>query len=601
MSLPKFVVPVSPLTGESLAGLIARAANENLITSPAHVFSHLGMPIARLGSVATRHSAFCNDLAHLIGAMADELRPLFYKRMDRQVAGLGAEIEFFGSHLALRCRESKIRRLSPESLRVSAHHRAAWELRFLQWCPESFQYLLSHCPSCDKSFGWEKLAGIHTCEHCGADVREQDAEYVSDSEKDTARLISDLVLNGDAATWIRASLHEDLRQLVDVDLLCLALALASRFEWSPKQVHAALYEMNRASAPSLEMWRMGFERIGNWPDSAYEIVNAQLAIPKEDAGYGMIEELGPVAAHLMPVNADLAKVLRRVVTDSYARNGVIALRPIGSSAEWHRPGWLPSIEARKKYKLTGWTVEQASRSPEVRRITHERGERSPSLLHETDLLRWLQKMKEALDVSETMQCIGIPEHAVWDLLELGHLKLLTSETRIMNPRKGFIEVESVTALKDGLLARCTPMNCDDEDIVSLRKAVDCSSVPVSPWTMAIDFILKGDLNVSRHEDPSASFIDSLLVRRKQFEAKISGNIVLPELRESPLLMTYNDAATLLRTSPGTIVQLARERKIRSEGCGAGRRAARRSVYDYAMAHLGAVKPTQSGSGPTEME
>jgi hypothetical protein len=119
--------------------------------------------------------------------------------------------------------------------------------------------------------------------------------------------------------------------------------------------------------------------------------------------------------------------------------------------------------------------------------------------------------------------------------------------------------------------------------------------------MAIDFILKGDLNVSRHEDPSASFIDSLLVRRKQFEAKISGNIVLPELRESPLLMTYNDAATLLRTSPGTIVQLARERKIRSEGCGAGRRAARRSVYDYAMAHLGAVKPTQSGSGPTEME
>lgn len=601
MSLPKFVVPVSPLPGESLAGVIARSAYENLITSPAYVFSHLGMPIARLGSIATRHSAYCNDLAYLIGAMADEIRPLFYKRMDRQVSGLGAEIDFFGSHLALRCRESKIRRLSPESLRVSGHHRAAWELRFLQWCPESFQYLLSHCPSCGKSFGWEKLAGIHICEHCGADVRDQEAEYVAESDRDAARLISNLLLNRDEAARIRASLNEDLRRLVDADLLCLALMLASSFEWSPKKVHDALYDMDRTSAPSLEMWRVGFERIGNWPESAYELIRAHLDTPKEDAGYGMIEELGPVAAHLMPVNADLAKVLRKVVLESYSRNGMIALRPIGNSAEWHRPGWLPSSEARKKYKLTDWAIDQASSSPEVRSISHEQGERSPNLLHEADLIRWLGKLKEAFNIPAAMRYIGIPEHSLWDLFELGHLKLLTSEVRILTPRKGFIEADSVTGLGDAFFARCVPMYGDNDDLVPLREAVKCSPSPVSPWTTAINAILMGRLDVCRREGSSLSYVDALCVRRDQFEAELNGNIVLPELREAPLLMTYTDAAALLRTSPDMIVKLTKERKILSENCGPGRRAVRRSVYNYAMTHLGSAKLRRGELCPANME
>ncbi|MFA7637727.1 MAG: TniQ family protein [Parvibaculum sp.] len=587
MTRPKFVVPVAPLPGESLAGVVARAAHENLITSPVNLFSHLGMPIVRLGSIATRHADKCDDLAYLIGARPDDLRPLFYKRADRYIAGLGAEINFLGAHLALRCREPKIRRLSPASLRVSAYHRAAWELRFLHWCPESLEYLLGECPSCGRSFGWAKLAGIHICENCGEDIRDQESKCVAECDKDTARLLSDLILNRDEATRIRMSLHEDLRQLVDADLLCLALMLASGFEWSPKRVHDALYDMDRATAPSLEIWRTGFERLGRWPTSAYEIIGAQLDAPKEDAGYGMIEELGPVAAHLMPVNADLAKILRAAIAGHYKQNGVIALRPIGSSAEWYRPGWLPAIEAKKKYRLSDWTMEQALRSPDVRRITHERGERSPSLLHEEDLLRWLEKLKAALDVLTVMRRIGVPEHAVWELIELGHLKLLTSETRILNPRKGFIEADSVTALGDAVFARCAPMNGDDEDRVLLSEAVECSPSPASPWTTAIGCILSGKLPVWRHQGSSSVCVDALLVRREQFEAEISRNVVLPDLKEAPHLMTYNDAAILLRVSADEIVRLTREQKIDSESGGAGRRSVRRSVYRYAMAQLNA--------------
>jgi hypothetical protein len=591
MTHPKFVVPVSPLPGESLAGVVARAAHENLFTNPANIFLHLNMPVVRLGSIATRYAGNCDELACLIGSSPNDLRPLFYKRMDRCISGFGAEIEFLGSHLALRCRESKTRRLSPASLRVSAYHRVAWELRFLHWCPESFEYLLAECTMCGKSFGWHKLAGVHICENCGGDVREQTSECVAEHDRDTARLLSDIVLNREAATRIRASLHEDLHHLVDVDLLCLAVMLASSFEWSPKMVHKALYDMDRATAPSLEMWRVGFERIRDWPDSAYEIVWKQLETPREDAGYGMMEELGPVGLHLMPANADLAKVLRKMVSDSYLQKGVVALRPIGNSAQWRRPGWLPSSEAKKRHKLTDWTIDQALRSPEVRRISHEGGERSPTLLHETDLLTWVEKLRAALDAPTAMKRIGIPEHALWELLESGHLKLLTSEDRILTPRKGFIEAKSVQDLGDRLFSRCSPTS-GDESLVPLREAIASSSCLVPPWVAAIDAILKGSLNAWRHDAPSSTYADALLVRLDQFEAKIGRGVVLPEFREAPVLMTYNDAAVLLRTSPEVIVQLAWAQKIDTESGGPGRRAVRRSVYAYATKYPNAAKALQ---------
>jgi hypothetical protein len=586
---PKFVVSVSPLPGESLASVVARAAYENLFTNPANIFLHLNMPMVHLGSIATRYAKHCDDLAYLVGSRPDDLRTLFYKRVDRRISGFGAEIEVLGSHLALRCRESKVRRLSPASLCRSAHHRTAWELRFLHWCPESFEYLISDCTMCGKGFGWHKLAGVHICENCGADVREQISEYLLDHHRETARLLSDLVLERKAAARIRAALHEDLRHLVDIDLLCLALMLACSFEWSPKMIHNALYDMDRTSAPSLEMWRIGFDRMRRWPESAYEIVWKQMETPREDAGYGMIEELGPVALHLMPVNADLAKTLRKMVSDSYRRKGVIALRPIGNSTQWRRPGWLPSSEAKKKHTLTDWTIVQALGSPDVRKISHEGGKRSPTLIHEEDLLRWTEKLKAAFNVRTAMKRIGIPEHALWELIEIGYLKLLTSEERTLTPRKGFIDAKSVQELGEDLFSRCSPVS-DNEGLVPLSEAVASSLSPLPPWVAAISAILKGTLRAWRHDAPSPGYVDGLHVRPDQFDTEVSRrSVVFLEFREAPLLMTYGDAAALLGISPTVIVQLTKTQKIVSESGGPGQRAVRRSVYAYAMEHPDRVK------------
>lgn len=129
------------------------------------------------------------------------------------------------------------------------------------------------------------------------------------------------------------------------------------------------------------------------------------------------------------------------------------------------------------------------------------------------------------------------------------------------------------------------MNGDNEDLVPLSEAVEYSPFPVSSWAIAIDLILSGKLPVWRRRGSSSTCVDALLVKPDRFEAEISGNVALPDLKEAPHLMTYNDAAILLRVSADEIVRLTREQKIDSKSGGAGRRAVRRSVYRYAVAQL----------------
>ena len=102
MTMPRFVVPISILPGESLAGVVARAAHENMVTNPHSIFPHLNMPLACLGSLATRYSKQCDELAYFMGVDPNILSTLFYGRVDRHEEGLGSEIDFFGCRLASR-------------------------------------------------------------------------------------------------------------------------------------------------------------------------------------------------------------------------------------------------------------------------------------------------------------------------------------------------------------------------------------------------------------------------------------------------------------------------------------------------------------------
>src|SRR3546814_1548206 len=79
------------------------------------------------------------------------------------------------------------RRISPLTLQTSEHHRAAWLLGLLPYCPLSLERLVDECPNCPgKKLGWRRSWGIANCERCGELVPPSSAR----SEEHTSELQS---------------------------------------------------------------------------------------------------------------------------------------------------------------------------------------------------------------------------------------------------------------------------------------------------------------------------------------------------------------------------------------------------------------------------
>ncbi|WP_181565981.1 TniQ family protein, partial [Aerococcus urinae] len=479
--LQRLVVPVSPIPGESLTGLLARAAHQNFVSRAEHLLSHAGIVKGTLGSVATCHATQRKELAALIGVAADEIEPLFYSKAERR-GGYGAEIEIRGIRLSLRCREGRHRRVAPASLRLSPHHRLLWEFRFIHWCAETYQYLVDRCGACGRQLGWNKYGGIQFCERCGADLREQDVEYVDEQFRDIAKALSGLVDCADGSRKFRSGLHEDLIGLNEFDLLKLVLILASDFAWNPREVHLALCDSSRATAPSLETWARGLDRLHRWPEDIDRYLSKYIDTKEIDCGYGMLLKIGNLVHHINPADADLPTVLRKAIADFYRQNRIVQLRPIGEKKDWYRSGWVTASEAKAKFSVTDWVMEQALKCPDVNKMSHGAGKRAPTLILEDDLRRWLDRFRQAIDVLGAGALIGIPEFAVWELVESGHIAILVSEERVRTPRVGCLDTSSVLKLRDDILERAQIAPDDLSEMEPLADAIRNSPFAIPPWS-----------------------------------------------------------------------------------------------------------------------
>lgn len=581
----RFVIPVSLYPGESLASVLARAAHENLISNARDVLSHAQITKGTIGSVATCHAAQCNQLATLIGVSSDELERLFYPKFDRKGA-YGREIDISGIRLSLKCREGKRRRISPAALRISPYHRMQWEMRFIHWCAETGQHLIDSCEACGGQLGWKKYAGIHLCEHCGADLRDQEVEYVDEEHMAVARALSDFVKSADSSAKFKARLHEDLRGLNEFDILKLALALASEFMWHPKQIHLALCDSNRATAPSLETWARGLERLFRWPEYIDGYLEKHVGTGEVGCGYGMLPQIGRLALHVRPLDADLPRVFRKTIDCFYKQSDIIALRPIGKKEEWHRPGWTTASEAKVKFGLTDWEMHQALKAPDVHQVSHSGGKRAPTLIFEDDVRFWAEKFKKAITAITAISLIGIPEFAVWELVESGVISVLTSEKRIRTPRVGCFDTNSVMALREALLEMASPDSNGPADLEPLAQAVLGCPVAIPPWSKAMQMILSGDLPLWRQNGEPSSFINDLMIEKGalfSFSEKLEPQ--RPHFCEAPQLIGFDNARALLRVSREELNLLVKKGKVSVVKTPLNRQIVRSSLYEYALSRI----------------
>src|SRR3546814_3501712 len=86
------------------------------------------------------------------------------------------------------------RRISPLTLQTSEHHRAAWLLGLLPYCPLSLERLVDECPNCPgKKLGWRRSWGIANCERCGELVPQSSAAPLIPEHIENYSLFADLI------------------------------------------------------------------------------------------------------------------------------------------------------------------------------------------------------------------------------------------------------------------------------------------------------------------------------------------------------------------------------------------------------------------------
>ena len=184
------VARVTPIAGETLMSLLVRACEANAFERPSQLLVEAGFT-GDPRFVPFTGAGVAPSLARLLGVAEAEVS----RRMHAPVAG---EIEptlvgWWGTALERRFLEARSRRVAPQALRTSTHHRAAWTVRALSFCPKTFQKLISSCPSCSGPLGWWKTCGGDRCEHCKARLAEAPSDSVPEELHAPLRQVTDLI------------------------------------------------------------------------------------------------------------------------------------------------------------------------------------------------------------------------------------------------------------------------------------------------------------------------------------------------------------------------------------------------------------------------
>ena len=209
---------------ESVPGAIARGV-------AGHHLVKLGLVLKETGSgryaglTQLAEPATLTRLAHVLRCDADHLVSQAGRRLvepgDHRLQHF---VDFNGLVLPRGHLELRRRRISPVALADSPHHRQAWLMAVLPYCPETLERLVDTCPNCDFTLGWVQTAGIERCESCLKIVTPSTQPALADDLVENYRLFAGLLSlqPADRAGPV-AAMPPRLRQLTPGELARLAM------------------------------------------------------------------------------------------------------------------------------------------------------------------------------------------------------------------------------------------------------------------------------------------------------------------------------------------------------------------------------------------
>ena len=265
-----------PLPGESLNGYVAYRAAAAMMPDTL-VFGRGGdasdVMLARFGVDV---DSGIHDLAQILDVDEAVLDGIAHHRVGE---GRPGRRRIAHAVVDARLLHRRSRMFAPKSLSNSPHHRAAWQVRTLPFCDETWEMLIDRCPRtwCLARQGWRHAKGIDRCDQCGSSLAEAVVPRVPEALRGPLRAITGLV-HYDAARVLESvsALPPPLCHAPPGDLMELACAVAGFVD---PQIRAFTTRFLRLDAEPSDVCRAmasAWSIMQGWPSAAADVAGERL-------------------------------------------------------------------------------------------------------------------------------------------------------------------------------------------------------------------------------------------------------------------------------------------------------------------------------------
>jgi hypothetical protein len=514
---------VEPIAGESLPGLIARAAEVNVYPTSFDVLAQ-----ARLGrfhpeAIALRDISVADDLARVLGTSPESLRPLFHPTLPD-----GKRLEFFGTHLRSVHREPKLRRVSPRALQVSPHHRAVWQLRPFMFDPGTKEYLLSACPLCESPLGFHRTKGIAFCDHCQlegdtdfvrprVDLREFPQPLVEVDDEEALDFVTGLVdPDPEVRTAFSPKLHHQLANIDRGDLFEMVLALAtaltvnSRPDYVPASETAYRSGVRETEPAYLAAAGRG---LMNWPQGFVDLSTAaRSGAADRPYNWGPRKELGAIGTLTKDAHVTTA------VRDAFAAGvdryfaSTVPIRGVVRRAE-KRNGdvYVGAVELMKQANVGSRLIGDLSKHPDVISIRKAFEPRSPAMFSTFQMSYVLRDYKDLISEGAVSTLFGVPHDGIRDLSEFRHLVRIAGTAGDLGGPGAHYSRAHAMELHAMMLA-AYPVAPGTPGFIPVMDALLLFPAGRRPWLGLLEAIWMGKVDAVFHRQPTKSLLAALSVR-----------------------------------------------------------------------------------------
>lgn len=464
--------PQAPRPGEGLLGWLLREASDQHVPT-------IGVILARAtprSDLRAHQRIGCRlDVQALADAtMTDKtiISRLMYQEIDDERIG------FNGANVPRWHLESRSRRFSPTTLGEGAML-AAWEHKFLPFCPTSWEFLTDRCcePRCTARQTWHWAVGIDCCPRCGSELSARPRRTVPVAWRERLSIVASLTCGAAPATFgeaIPSGLYDadpgDVLELIHALFpLCgeRALTISTSKWWQRRPVRLA---STLAAATGL---------LAEWP----------CAIIERFASLG-----GRRAAEVRGAGAVLKGRNIRVGNPAAA-----LLTELANGMRVHGTGRGPGSD--KAYSI-GTATSLLGSGTAIVAAKRRRGmlRTSPMLrngevvlgLDRADIDDVVDKLKHRLSGWKVGDRLGMPRYAVEDLSDRGILS--TSSHPYIADRYGSNAFDSreVDEFIRSIEARSTT---DAQDEIPLRAMMQSIGGCLKPWASTAAAIAGGIVRV----------------------------------------------------------------------------------------------------------